>query len=62
MAGEVGGLVSREFLRRTYPSYEPLINRTLGLGVRSHPPHGDFWFSKHKRANIQSHSIQLGLL
>ena len=60
MAGEVGGLVSREFLRRTYPSYEPLINRTLGLGVGSHPPHGDFWFSKHKVANI--HSTQLVLL
>ena len=60
MAGEVGGLVSREFLRRTYPSYEPLINRTLGLGVRYHPPHGDFWFSKHKAANI--YSTQLGLL
>ena len=60
MAGEVGGLVSKEFLRRTYPSHEP--NRPLASELGLIHSMGTSGSPNTRGQTYTAHSTQLGLL
>ena len=62
MAGEVGGLVSKEFLSRIYPSHEPLINRSRASELGPIHPMGTFGSPNTRGQTYTLHSTQLGLL